>query len=270
MFYYFILLQTIIEAAVANINIGITEMKYEDTIYNSLSGIKELKKYYNSFKISVEKFENHTRLYDKIVEGLKSRFISNYRRGDAKMRFKVRILKNYKPKDYEKICDEIKRNAFISEGIKKSHYNPEFQFAYEFLIEFATFAMENFQFIHQNRQKHKDADDFRKYLIRNPQIFDNYILSVNFLMLLMGYDDRYTLLHNYKRLTATNGTIETDSILSIVYNCHKYRYRNIEANALARLKLRMYGYYISRDFSSNQKIFELENMETQKKYLKKK
>ncbi|KAM0676704.1 hypothetical protein BDAP_002714 [Binucleata daphniae] len=236
----------------------------------NLKGIAEFKKHsvvlYNICNNKIY-YEN---LYERIVRVL-CRALFKLTINDDDICFEIKI----KTKDNElinikKVCDRIKRLAIIRARKNNKQLEFEFQYAYDFLVESVIFAYDKFKTIHENRQKTKNNELFRIELIKNPQLFEDYILSVNLIMLLLGYSTHYRLLHNYKSIDATNGAIGTESTLSITYDRYTERYGETENDTLDIVIPLMFEYYKTNDFSSNQSIFINENMEKQREYLQKK
>lgn len=264
MFYYFIILQATIYNAEDQI---ITKARkyalYVEDTNESLTGMDRMDELHKIFRASINKHEQSAINYKQLVTKFLTKFIMNPIINQTEISFQIIILKNYKSEYIKEFCDDIKSECYIMFGITNKDF--EFECAFNLFVEFAIFAMDTFKAIFDIRKDTNNDNEFNQILIKNSRLFEDYILAVNLPMLLLGYQPQHLLLHNYKSIEVSSRYVITDPMLYITYDSHNNNYDLVSPYFLNNIRQSLFDFYKNNDFSSNEKIFILENMQNQSK-----
>ncbi|KAM0676885.1 hypothetical protein BDAP_002012 [Binucleata daphniae] len=261
---YFIILQATIYNAEDQI---ITKARkyalYVEDTNESLTGMDRMDELHKIFRASINKHEQSEINYKQLVTKFLTKFIMNPIINQTEISFQIIILKNYKSEYIKEFCDDIKSEGYIMFGITNKDF--EFECAYNLFVEFAIFAMDTFKAIFDIRKDTNNDNEFNQILIKNSRLFEDYILAVNLPILLLGYQPQHLLLHNYKSIEVSSRYVITDPMLYITYDSHNNNYDLVSPYFLNNIRQSLFDFYKNNDFSSNEKIFELENMQNQSK-----
>ncbi|KAM0679277.1 hypothetical protein BDAP_000144 [Binucleata daphniae] len=206
-----------------------------------------------------EQINDNNRIYSEIYRNIVQKFVEDYivrlsPNFSPPLRLLYKIPNNYEPNNISKLCDEIEK---MYKNVSRDKY---YHFYTKLFVESAQFSLNIIKKVFELHQKtKKDIAECRKALEANPTLFDDFIISINWLNSLLDSDYEMCLLYNYDHLHAYYENQNNNIRFS-----YQYRFNpsfTEEESTITNIVKYTQQYYKENDFTSNKKIMENENIQ---------
>ncbi|KAM0677492.1 hypothetical protein BDAP_001993 [Binucleata daphniae] len=276
MFYHFIFLLDTINTAVRRME----QLTSDDTIKiseinKSYTTKKYIKEYYKKLKVSKENNVKYKNIYDCLVKEFVKKFIKDFYVMDGKFyqkseyKLEINIPENYDSYYIKNYCDEKKKSLIKKIDNVNAIDEFDFECAYNLFVEFAKFAMDTMKTVYDNRIDCYDYIESSEHTIENTRLLENLIISVNWFNQLIPIQFEFSLLHNYKEISAIDCNDHKNRSLSITYVfCDEYEKSTTYKNVLTESLEIFFRYNITNKKEKNMDIFEFDYPEKMKELKK--
>lgn len=166
-------------------------------------------------------------------------------------------------KSYKKIIIhfyyETKEKLMKTEKYKDLEFDSSLDLAINSFIDNLAFTMDTYKEIIDLRYKYKDNNEFRQTLISKAQLFERFILSINWSLKIMGPKLNISLLHNFQHISVGISKDGLNYEMNIHYNFNNVDYDDIDYEFLESIIDIIPNYYKVKSFKNNQEVFRYEN-----------
>ncbi|KAM0676726.1 hypothetical protein BDAP_002736 [Binucleata daphniae] len=282
---HFMLYQAIFYTTSAHEGETETTVGYNDEYKKCKIDTKKIDDYYEKLQIITKKNRLQKALYDEIIKEYET-YVLDLNESSVNTRgvlIKVKIKEESNINYLETTFNKIKRELLQKKEHKDTVLDSEFDYAFNLFIEIAAFAMDTLIQINDLRNKIQNNDEFRNELSKNVGLFEDYIISINWLTEIRNQKTNIALLHNfdyiYSKKNPTNGCYILE-INYIFYNhdnssIKKYTKFNtyskvnmiykFKQDVMEKLLSLLPNYYLNFVIN-NKKIFEKDNLQKIKNY----
>ncbi|KAM0678368.1 hypothetical protein BDAP_001082 [Binucleata daphniae] len=233
----------------------------------------DINKYVAPFtNLSSVKNNNHRyeELYSHIVNSFCNKYcdkpipetgIYNQIDDAAKCIHYISLPDKFDQNDIKKFCDEKKIEYMKINNIKDEDLDYAFIRAYNIFVNISTFTMDTLKKIHDIRISCEDHSKFRETLNKDAELYEKYILSVNWLAKLCSTNPNVSLLNNFDNLDTTK--YYEEFYKEITANKHIDTAKNQNKEIVKRTIMCNYDYY---SITSYDKFYKSESKKQMKEY----
>ncbi|KAM0678953.1 hypothetical protein BDAP_000139 [Binucleata daphniae] len=197
----------------------------------------------------------HIEIYRNMVQKFVKKYIVCLRVNcSLPIQFLYKLPINYEPDDITKLCNEIKKT---NTNIYSDKY---YHFYTKLFIESAQFSLRTIKKVFELHQiVNSDTKECRKALVSNPALFDDFIISINWLNSLL--DDNYEICLTYNYCHFQTYHERSSNNIQFSYQYGFTPYVTDDHNVITNLVKYIQQYYKENDFTSNKKICENESIQ---------
>ncbi|KAM0679304.1 hypothetical protein BDAP_000171 [Binucleata daphniae] len=199
----------------------------------------------------IENNNAHNEIYQTIVQRFNAKHVMYFK---TPYYFQYNIHSNYKPNDIKELCDEIGKT---NTNVRSDRY---YHFYTKLFVESAQSSLNTIKTVFELHQKNNENNtECRKALEANPALFNDFIISINWLNSLLDLDFDMCLLYNYDHINTCFDSQTNKKMLTILYlyTLNTTEDKSIMTNIVKYIQ----QYYKQNDFTSNQKIIENESIQ---------
>ncbi|KAM0677586.1 hypothetical protein BDAP_001913 [Binucleata daphniae] len=250
---------------------------------------KNIKKWYTLFQLSHMNNIKHEKLYNEIIKSfLSCYFLCIYRNYYIELKFlipkikdkeivkqscedeKKEQLNDVECTDFVRLfCENKKCELLNKDEFKNLEIDYAFFWAFDTFVETITFTMNTMKKIIKLRLDNEDDEEFREKLIGNEKLFEDYILSLNWIKSFSDDEFTYSLIHNFHSISVDKSFDENYYILCIFYDFHNSELLDkSEQKILEKINKTLPKYYLKIKINTRQDIFDHESTKKFTEYLK--
>ncbi|KAM0678949.1 hypothetical protein BDAP_000326 [Binucleata daphniae] len=219
----------------------------------------------DNFCTLAEQIINNNNAHIEIYQNTVQKFVKKYivrlsPKFNPPLRWLYKLHINYETDDITKLCNEIEKTHTNINSDKYYHFYTKL------FIESAQFSLRTIKTVFELHQKYNENNaECRKALEANPALFDDFIISINWLNSLIDDNYEICLTYNYHNLNTYNESRSNHLQYKYQY-CINLRFEDVQ-NIITNLVKCIQQYYKENDFTSNKKICENESIQKIKEWV---
>ncbi|KAM0678506.1 hypothetical protein BDAP_000908 [Binucleata daphniae] len=109
--------------------------------------------------------------------------------------------------------------------------------------------------------------EFLYCLVNDTKLFEDLVLTINWIKISLQYNSGHTLVHNIKDVYIEYMPDGTDQFLFILYDYKYHEHKKYNFEIMAKLQTVLINYYNRKKFGNNREIFENENIQKFHEYI---
>lgn len=241
---------------ITKINAGVNEIdanhKYETYQMNTQKHVFD--ELYNNMQTITQNNAKFEKLYNNIVAKFVEEFLRFPKFEDYNLNIKIKTEENYNTTTVEDFCNKEKNELLKNAEYADIVLDHAFNCALKAFIDTSTFCLNIFV------KLYKIEFRIRETLISDVQLFEDFILSMNWIVKLLNIDLNISLLHNYVAINRAKDVDGTYKLLFVSYEFNNMPWLTfINWPLLKILEAKILKHYKNKEkIINNKDIFENE------------